>query len=123
MQRQSAAGRHGLVGTRWGRAFGADPFLVLLFAFHKVRARRIRDHREDTMGFCDTIGAAALAAALLMVGGAAAADDTKYPDLTGQWRRASNAGLLSGGAGGLRYDDSKPPKPTSSLGQEPPLTP
>jgi hypothetical protein len=75
------------------------------------------------MGFHDAIGAAALAAALLMIGGAAAADDAKYPDLTGQWRRASNAGLLSGGAGGLRYDDSKPPKPTPSLGQEPPLTP
>jgi hypothetical protein len=26
-------------------------------------------------------------------------------------------------AGGLRYDESKPPKPTPSLGQEPPLTP
>jgi len=77
------------------------------------------------MRFRDSIGATALAAALLMtIVGAAAADDAKYPDLKGQWRRATNAGLLAGGAGGLRWDDSKPPNPNSlSLGQEPPLTP
>jgi len=77
------------------------------------------------MRFRDSIGATALAAALLMAFvGAAAADDAKYPDLKGQWRRATNAGLLAGGAGGLRWDDSKPPNPNSlSLGQEPPLTP
>ncbi len=77
------------------------------------------------MRFRDSIGATALAAALLMtIVAAAAADDAKYPDLKGQWRRATNAGLLAGGAGGLRWDDSKPPNPNSlSLGQEPPLTP
>jgi len=77
------------------------------------------------MRFRDSIGATALAAALLMaIVGAAAADDAKYPDLKGQWRRATNAGLLAGGAGGLRWDDSKPAQPNSlSLGQEPPLTP
>ena len=65
------------------------------------------------MRFRNSIGAAVLAAALMMtIGGAAAFDDAKYPDLKGQWRRAGNVGLLAGGAGGLRYDDSKPPKPT-----------
>ncbi len=75
------------------------------------------------MGFRDSIAATAVAAALLMMVGGAAADETKYPDLKGQWRRAINAGLLAGGAGGLRYDDSKPIKNTPSLGQEPPLAP
>jgi hypothetical protein len=77
------------------------------------------------MRFRDSIGATVLAAALLTatVGGAATADETKYPDLKGQWRRTGTGGLLAGGAGGLRYDESKPPKPTPSLGQEPPLTP
>jgi hypothetical protein len=76
------------------------------------------------MRFRSSIGAIALMVALLtMIGGAAAFDETKYPDLNGQWRRASNAGLLAGGAGGLRYDDSKPIANTPSLGQEPPLTP
>ena len=59
------------------------------------------------MRFRNTIGATALVAALMMmmmmmmIGGAAAFDDTKYPDLKGQWRRAGNAGLLAGGAGGF----------------------
>jgi len=77
------------------------------------------------MRFRFLIGATALAVALLAmtIDGATAADDTKYPDLKGQWRRATNTGLLAGGAGGLRYDDSKPPANTPSLGQEPPLTP
>jgi hypothetical protein len=76
------------------------------------------------MRFRNSIGATALAMALLMmIGSAAAFDETKYPDLKGQWRRAGNRGLLAGGAGGLRYDDSKPPALTPSLGQEPPLTP
>ena len=75
------------------------------------------------MRFRNSIGAAALAAALLtMIGGAAAFDDTKYPDLKGQWRRAGNSGLFAGGAGGLRYDESKPATAALSLGQQPPLT-
>jgi hypothetical protein len=76
------------------------------------------------MGFRDSIGAAALAAALLMmIGGVAASDEAKYPDLKGQWRRAGTGGLLAGGAGGLRWDESKPPSTAPNLGQEPPLTP
>jgi hypothetical protein len=36
----------------------------------------------------NSIGAMALMAALMMtIGGAAAFDDSKYPDLKGQWRR------------------------------------
>jgi hypothetical protein len=74
----------------------------------------------------NSIGATALAAAMLMMIGAAAADESKYPDLKGQWRRAgagAAGGLLAGGAGGLRYDESKPPSRAPNLGQEPPLTP
>ena len=71
-----------------------------------------------------SIGAAVAAAAMLMMtGGAVAADDGKYPDLRGQWRRGGTGGLLAGGAGGLRWDESRPPAPTPSLGQQPPLTP
>jgi hypothetical protein len=67
-----------------------------------------------------------LGAALLMaISGAAAAQESKYPDMKGQWRRATSerGGLLAGGAGALRYDESKPPQLTPNLGQEPPLTP
>jgi hypothetical protein len=75
------------------------------------------------MGFRNSIGATALVAALLMTVGAAAAEDSKYPDLKGQWRRAGTGGLLAGGAGGLRYDESLPPSTAPDLGQRPPLTP
>jgi hypothetical protein len=71
-----------------------------------------------------SIAAAALAVTLIgLTGAAAAAEESQYPNLSGQWRRAGGGGLLAGGAGGLRYDDSKPAKDTPSLGQEPPLTP
>ena len=45
------------------------------------------------MRFRNTIGATALAVAALMfaIGGAAAFDESKYPDLKGQWRRAGRA--------------------------------
>ena len=55
---------------------------------------------------------------LMTVGGAQAFDESKYPDLKGQWRRAER-GDIAGGFGGLRYDATKPPL----LGQEAPLTP
>ncbi len=55
---------------------------------------------------------------LLTIGGAQAFDESKYPDLKGQWRRAER-GDIAGGFGGLRYDATKPPL----LGQEAPLTP
>ncbi len=54
---------------------------------------------------------------VMTAGGAVAFDETKYPDLKGQWRRAER-GDIAGGFGGLRYDASKPPL----LGQEAPLT-
>src|SRR5215467_13946822 len=53
----------------------------------------------------------------IMVAGVKAFDDSKYPDLKGQWRRAAR-GDLNRGVGGLRYDATKPPL----LGQEAPLT-
>ncbi len=60
------------------------------------------------------IGAIALAAALLTTS-AQAYDETKYPDLKGQWNRTD-----AGGVGrGLRFDSSKPP----ARGQQAPLTP
>jgi hypothetical protein len=76
------------------------------------------------MTFPNSVCTAALAAAalLLAVDVASAADDSKYPNLNGQWR-TTNRGLIAGGAGGLRWDESRPPAVTPSLGQEPPLTP
>ena len=76
------------------------------------------------MRFRNSIELAALAAALVMsIGSAFAFDETKYPDLRGEWRRGGTGGLLAGGAGGLRYDESLPPTTAPDLGQRPPLTP
>jgi len=55
---------------------------------------------------------------LLAAGSTQAFEESKYPDLKGQWRRAER-GDIAGGFGGLRYAASKPPL----LGQEAPLTP
>jgi hypothetical protein len=64
------------------------------------------------MRYRSTIGALALAAALLTtIADAQAYDESKYPDLTGQWRRNAT--------GTFRFDQSKPWGP----GQEAPLTP
>ncbi len=60
-----------------------------------------------------SIGAFALMAALAMsIGGAAALDDSKYPNLKGQWVRAEGA------RGVGRFDPTKPPGRL----QEAPLT-
>jgi hypothetical protein len=61
-----------------------------------------------------TIGATALLAALWM-SPAAAFDDSKYPDLKGQWTRVAVPGEI----GSPPFDPSKPP----GRGQEAPLTP
>jgi len=75
------------------------------------------------MRVCGLIGAAVFAATLAMINNAAAFDETKYPDLKGQWMR-TNVGLFAGtSVGGLRYDESGPPSKALSLGQTPPLTP
>jgi hypothetical protein len=76
------------------------------------------------MSFRNSIGATALAAAALLmtIVAATAFDDSKYPDLKGQWR-TTNRGLIAGGAGGFRWDESRPPSTAANLGQEPPLTP
>src|SRR5712691_3790520 len=69
---------------------------------------------EDSMR--NVIGAAVLAAALLTaIGSAQAFDDSKYPDLKGQWNRTDVGGV----GRGLRFDPSKPP----ARGQQAPLTP
>jgi hypothetical protein len=63
-----------------------------------------------TMRHAGLVGPAAVAAALVLAGtGARAFDETKYPNLAGQWVRI--------GAGS--YDPKKP----SGLGQQAPLTP
>ena len=77
------------------------------------------------MRFRNSICATALAAValpIMIIGTATAFDDSKYPDLKGQWR-TTNRGLIAGGAGGFRWDESKPPSTAPNLGQEPPLTP
>jgi hypothetical protein len=65
------------------------------------------------MLYRSSIGAIALTAALCAtIAGAQAWDESKYPDLTGQWVRAD------GSRGVGRYDPTKPP----ARGQEAPLT-
>jgi hypothetical protein len=61
-------------------------------------------------------GITALAAALLTPIGAQAFDESKYPDLKGQWRRVA---VPSGHYRGVQYDPHKPAGP----GQQAPLTP
>jgi hypothetical protein len=58
----------------------------------------------------------AVAAALFTPIGAQAFDDSKYPDLKGQWRRVA---VPSGHYRGVQYDPHKPAGP----GQQAPLTP
>jgi hypothetical protein len=69
------------------------------------------------MGVRNLVGAAALVAGLsVMIGSAAAYDESKYPDLNGQWRRAAS---VRSDRIGAAFDPSKP------FGREerPPLTP
>src|SRR5258708_5477245 len=70
------------------------------------------------MRFRNSIGATALAAALMMtIVGAAAFDDSKSPDLKGQWRRVGRA--VQSDRIGAPFDPSKP----FGRGEEAPLTP
>jgi len=70
------------------------------------------------MCFRSSIGATALAAALMMtIGGAAAFDDSKYPDLKGQWRRTGRA--VQSDRIGAPFDPSKPFGIPSHLRGEP----
>jgi hypothetical protein len=68
------------------------------------------------MGYRSFVGATVLAAALLAPPGAQAFDESKYPDLKGQWRRTNMGNPLRIG---LPWDETKP----VGLGQEAPLTP
>src|SRR6266851_10298071 len=89
-----------------------------------MQCRPADHYRESKMAYRTAFGRAARLATpiwamlLMTVGGAQAFDESKYPDLKGQWRRAER-GDIAGGFGGLRYDASKP----VGLGQEAPLTP
>src|ERR1700719_2198721 len=59
-----------------------------------------------------SIAAVALTSTLILsVAGAGAHDETKYPDWSGQWRRAPGTGII--------WDETKP----RGLAQKPPLTP
>jgi hypothetical protein len=70
------------------------------------------------MRFRNSIAATALAAAFMMtIGGAAAFDDSKYPDMKGQWRRVGRA--VPSDRIGAPFDPSKP----FGRGEEAPLTP
>jgi hypothetical protein len=76
------------------------------------------------MRYSHLLGLTVLATTLVTIAGADAFDDSQYPDLSGQWIRAGNVGLIAGGAGGIRYDTSNPPNAANlNLGQKPPLTP
>jgi hypothetical protein len=68
------------------------------------------------MGFRLLTCTTAVAAALLTPIAADAFDDSKYPDLKGQWRRVA---VPSGHYRGVQYDPHKPAGP----GQQAPLTP
>ncbi len=68
------------------------------------------------MRFWLVTGMTAVAAALLTPIGSQAFDDSKYPDLKGQWRRVA---VPSGHYRGVQYDPHKPAGP----GQQAPLTP
>src|SRR5260370_15716862 len=64
-----------------------------------------------TMNGC-SVGAAALVGAVAVtLSSAVAFDETKYPDWSGQWKRARSVGVV--------WDETKPP----GLGQQAPLTP
>ena len=66
---------------------------------------------SDEMRICNLTAAVMLASALAVPGAALAFDESKYPDLQGQWSRPPGTGIQA--------DPSKPP----GRGQQPPLTP
>jgi hypothetical protein len=60
--------------------------------------------QEETMRYRSLIGAIALAALAMPTGGAQAFDDSKYPNLKGQWNRVVIRGLAGQGS----FDQMKP---------------
>jgi hypothetical protein len=96
--------------------FGADFCRFPLAARADAALRRAAQDRRMEGRMRKMIAITALAGALLMTAGIAQAfDETKYPNLKGQWVRND----LGGQRGGLRFDSSKPP----GKGQQAPLTP
>ena len=69
------------------------------------------------MGFRNAIGATALAATLMvmMIGSAAAAEETKYPNMNGQWRNPGNGGLSRRRCRGASLGHQQPARPHPSL--------
>jgi len=97
---QEATGRHG------------SPDGASAAAPHSHTHRRYRNKGRAIMRFRGAIGAFAVAAALLIPMAAAQAfDESKYPDMQGQWARPAGTGV--------QWDPSKP----IGRPQLPPLTP
>jgi hypothetical protein len=82
-----------------------------------MAARRAADRLGGQVMPLRTGSIAFVAALTMMIGAAWAFDDSKYPDLTGQWTRIQWTKISPPGQPG--FDPSKPP----GRGQEAPLTP
>src|SRR5215470_19399150 len=80
-----------------------------------LERHRREDQQGDVMRYGCLIRAIAFAALALPIGGAQAFDESKYPDLRGQWDRFIVRGL----PGQPSFDQTKP----WGFGQEAPLTP
>jgi len=105
------------MARRWLQPLEVSPKNVCPFAATACRVAFADNNRQggDHMGCRSFIAVAALAAALLAPPGAQAFDESKYPDLKGQWRRTNTGNPLRIG---LPWDQTKP----VGLGQEAPLT-
>src|SRR3984893_9955833 len=76
------------------------------------------DRKEDPMDRGSPLGTVVLVAALVAAGTVAQAfDDTKYPDLSGQWLKLPVPGIV--GQAGTGFDPARP----WGLAQQAPLTP
>src|SRR5260370_38139416 len=73
---------------------------------HRISVGTIRAFTPVFVGLWALTGAL-----MLSIAAAAAHDSSKYPDWSGQWRRASGTGIV--------WDETKPRGPA----QQPPLTP
>src|SRR5437879_6091388 len=87
------------------------PFFTARTAVASASPCQVKNNGRTAMLYRSSIAAIALAAALFAsIADLQAWDDSKYPDLKGQWVRAPG--------GGARYDLTKP----AGRGQEAPLT-
>src|SRR5258708_26082915 len=111
-RRQSVGRRHHrdfLISRLTASAVRITPPAITASAVIALYCMRPRSYGRTTMRYRSSIGVVAFAAALLMeIASAAAHDETKYPDLRGQWTAIG---------GSVKYVPDKP----SGLGQQPPL--